>query len=78
MSAFPGGPDKEHEDWIRHAAVEQARQIHRHSSDLTKILRDAETIAAFIFGEITTEKKRHSAAILTLVSNNKERTPTHD
>lgn len=41
--------EKEHEDWIRHAAVDLSIKHNRYSRDLGRIIADAEVIADFIF-----------------------------
>ena len=40
---------KEHEDWIRHAAVDLSIKHNRYTRDLGRIIGDAEVIADFIF-----------------------------
>lgn len=72
------GMEKEHEDWIRHAAFDQVRKYYRGNKDvsLIDIMREAATVADF-FMDARNEKKP-SAEVIQLKLVQKENGITED
>jgi hypothetical protein len=73
------GMGKEHEDWIRHAAFDQVRKLHRgKEKTIAELVADATTLTAFFLAPVEDKAPKKTAQVIPLTVVSKDTLPPVD